>query len=69
MRSSIGSEVEVGGQSAEDGVTNTAADEIQLVTGGREQRANLAEQRGLAVQFDGGESQQLVGWSDFGHVR
>jgi HrpA-like RNA helicase len=33
------------------------------------QRANLAEQRGLAVQFDGGESQQLVGWSDFGHVR
>ena len=67
VRSGIGSEVEVGGQSAEDSVANAATHEIELMTRGGEQRADLAQQRGLALQFDGGGSQQLVGWSDFGH--
>ena len=49
LRPGVGGEVEVGGHSAEHGVADAAPNQIQLLARGREQPAEFAQQRSLAL--------------------
>ena len=55
----VGGEVQVGAQPAQQRVAHRAADQVQLVARGGEQRAELAQHLGVPVQRDRGRGQQL----------
>ena len=65
----IGGEVQIGTQPLQHGVAHRTADQIQLVTGAGEQRAEPAQDIGMAVQRDRGSGQQLGILDSFGHGR
>ena len=48
----VGGEVQIGAQPAEQRVAHTAADQVQLVAGVSEHRAQLAQHVGMPVQRD-----------------
>ena len=62
----VGGEVEVGAEPAQQRVAHTAAHQVQLVTRGSEQRAQLAQHVGVPVKCHLGSGEQF---SIVGHVQ
>jgi hypothetical protein len=64
-----GGEVQIRAQSAQHRVPHRTADQVQLVIGTGERRAQVAQQRRVLVQRDRGSGQQFGILGGLGHVR
>jgi hypothetical protein len=67
LRAGVGGEVQIGDRPLQHRVAHRAADQIQLVAGGSEQPAEVAQDVGMPVQCDRGSGQQLGILGSVGH--